>query len=95
MQDVSDDYAMRISESHVEVEKGVAMSLEKLMGLSADQHLDHCNCNAYGAEDCLNITVCSATTGPSEFSVVTTTHRAKRAHRFFAFPCWVPVHGLP
>ena len=85
-QDVADDYSMRISESHVEVEKGVAMSLEKLMGLDEGQHLDHCNCNAYGAEDCLNITVCSATTGPSEFSIVAYNPQGQESTQVLRIP---------
>eukprot|EP00755_Sulcionema_specki_P010240 Sspe_Gene.6786::Locus_2281_Transcript_1_1_Confidence_1.000_Length_2013::g.6786::m.6786/K01191/E3.2.1.24; alpha-mannosidase len=67
-EDVSNDYELRISESHTEVEAGVALSLRKLLGTNAT--LSHCNCNSMGAEDCLNITVCGATTGTAEFSVV-------------------------
>eukprot|EP00945_MAST-04E_sp_MAST-4E-sp1_P007088 g7088.t1 len=66
-QDVADDYAQRISESHGEVEVGVAMSLQKLMG--TDARFDHCNCNSEGGQNCLNITVCSTTTGVDQFSV--------------------------
>jgi len=68
-QDVSDDYELRISESQVEAEAGVAMSLSKLLGLpTSPPMLEHCNCNA--ANDCLNISVCAVTTDNSEFSVV-------------------------
>jgi hypothetical protein len=67
-QDVSDDYEQRISESHKEAEAGVALSLKKLLGLGAADSLDHCGCNA--ADSCLNISVCAATTGKDEFSVV-------------------------
>ena len=38
-QDVSDDYEQRISESHEEVEAGVAASLQKLLG--TDVQLSH------------------------------------------------------
>lgn len=68
-QDVANDYEMRISESHVEAEVGVAKSVEKIAGFP-EGTLGHCNCNAYGAEDCLNMTVCSMTTGKDEFTVV-------------------------
>ena len=68
-QDVADDYAQRISESHTEVEAGVAMALHKLMGLHTTDQLDHCNCNSVGAENCLNITVCEHTTSSNAFTV--------------------------
>jgi hypothetical protein len=67
-QDVSDDYEQRISESHKEVEAGVALSLKKLLGMGTSDSLAHCGCNA--ADSCLNISVCAATTGKDEFSVV-------------------------
>jgi alpha-mannosidase len=35
-QDVSDDYAQRISEGHFEVEAGVAMALQKLAGITGE-----------------------------------------------------------
>ena len=34
-QDVADDYELRISESHIEAEMGVARSLQKLLGYDA------------------------------------------------------------
>ena len=65
-QSVTDDYAQRISESSVEVEAGIALALGKLLGLPAED-FEHCSCNA-GA-DCLNISVCAATTGKEAFTV--------------------------
>ena len=65
-QSVADDYEQRISESHFEVETGVAKALQKLTG-SADA-LGHCNCNAAG--NCLNMSVCAYTTGVDSFSVI-------------------------
>ncbi|KAH8050058.1 hypothetical protein JL722_11590 [Aureococcus anophagefferens] len=58
-QDVTDDYEQRISESSFEVEAGVAASLAKLLKVDGAA-IAHCNCNAAG--DCLNMTVCAATT---------------------------------
>eukprot|EP01052_Picozoa_sp_SAG31_P053670 SAG31_NODE_13882_length_840_cov_1.102564_2_plen_154_part_01 len=66
-QDVSDDYEQRISESHFEVEAGVAASLAKLLQMKSSDLL-HCNCNLQGS--CLNLTICAATTGVSSFSAV-------------------------
>lgn len=66
-QDVTDDYSQRISESHEEVEQGVAMSLARMMGAPTTT-LNHCNCNQAG--DCLNMSVCSHTTGEKEFTMV-------------------------
>jgi alpha-mannosidase len=72
---VSDDCEQRISEGHKEAEAGVALSLQKLLGRAsaaaggeAPGALAHCGCNA--ADSCLNISVCAATTGKDEFSVV-------------------------
>ena len=64
-QDVADDYAQRISESHEEVEVGVAKSFQKLMGTKAE--FEHCNCNSEGGSNCLNLTMCATTTGVDEF----------------------------
>ncbi|KAH8073785.1 hypothetical protein JL720_10856 [Aureococcus anophagefferens] len=58
-QGVTDDYEQRISESSFEVEAGVAASLAKLLKVDRAA-IAHCNCNAAG--DCLNMTVCAATT---------------------------------
>jgi len=66
-QDVSNDYEQRISESSFEVEAGVALSLSKLLGTSPSA-IEHCNCNAAG--NCLNISVCAATTGVDAFHVI-------------------------
>ena len=69
-QDVANDYAQRISESHIEVEAGVSKSWAKLLGGGIT--LSHCNCNggegAIGG-DCMNISVCTYTTGKSAFDV--------------------------
>ena len=64
-QSVSNDYAERISESHFEVEAGVAKSLQKLTGSAAEY--GHCNCNEAG--NCLNLSVCAYTTGKNQFTV--------------------------
>jgi alpha-mannosidase len=66
-QDVTDDYEQRISESSFEAEAGVALSLSKMLGLPPTA-LAHCNCNEAG--NCLNMSICAATTSVSEFSVV-------------------------
>ena len=66
-QSVSNDYEERISESHGEVEDGVALAFNKLMGTSVE--FQHCNCNSMGADNCLNITVCGLTTDEAEFTV--------------------------
>ena len=48
-QAVADDYSQRISEGHFEVEAGVAKSLQKLAGISAE--VGHCNwCATYSAQ---------------------------------------------
>jgi alpha-mannosidase len=65
-QDVSDDYQQRMSESSFEVEAGVALALQRLMGTEVD--LGHCNCNTAG--NCLNISVCAFTTEKDDFTVV-------------------------
>jgi hypothetical protein len=44
------------------VEAGVAMSLQKLAGITDE--IGHCNCNAAG--NCLNMSVCAYTTGVDE-----------------------------
>ncbi len=66
-QDVADDYSQRISESHEEVEVGVAKSFQKLMGTKAN--FEHCNCNSEGGSNCLNLTMCTTTTGVNTFSM--------------------------
>ena len=66
-QSVTNDYEQRISESSVEVEKGVSVSLAKLLGLQPEA-IQHCNCNV-GA-NCLNMSVCAASTGKSAFTVI-------------------------
>lgn len=65
-QDVSDDYMMRISSSQKEVEAGIAISLGKLLG-SPNASIANCHCHA--ADDCMNISVCAATTGKDAFTI--------------------------
>ena len=65
-QDVTDDYEQRISESSFEVEGGVSLAVAKLLGLPRGA-VEHCNCNMAG--NCLNMSVCAATTGKSSFTV--------------------------
>ena len=65
-QSVADDYEQRISESHFEVEAGVALALQKISGYKGE--VGHCNCNEAG--NCLNMSVCAFTTGNDEFAVV-------------------------
>jgi hypothetical protein len=67
-QDVSNDYAQRISEGHVEVEAGVALSLRKLAGIPPAAEVGHCNCNAAG--NCLNLSMCAFTTAAESFTVM-------------------------
>ena len=84
-QDVSDDYEVRISESHAEVEAGVSKSLAKLMGLG-DTAFGHCNCNAVGAANCLNISVCAHTTGVDNFAVVAWNPQGLNQKHLFRIP---------
>lgn len=65
-QAVADDYEQRMSESSFEVETGVALSLQKLLGV--DTNLGHCNCNMEG--NCLNMSICAYTTNHEKFGVV-------------------------
>mmetsp|Transcript_59280 Transcript_59280/g.162642 ORF Transcript_59280/g.162642 Transcript_59280/m.162642 type:complete len:809 (-) Transcript_59280:378-2804(-) len=65
-QDVTNDYEERISESSFEVEAGLSIAFSKLLGLPASS-IEHCNCNA--AANCLNMSVCAATTGVGAFTV--------------------------
>lgn len=65
-QDVTDDYAMRISEQAVLTEAGIAVSLAKLLGVNVD--LGQCNCN--GLDKCLNASLCAFTSNTSQFTVV-------------------------
>ena len=81
-QDVANDYEQRISESHIEVEAGVALSLKKLIPGLGD--LDHCNCNVQG--NCLNISVCGATTGKDSFSVVAWNPRGQATSQYVRIP---------
>lgn len=71
-QDVADDYALRISESHTEVETGVSLALSKLMAgdISHAADFHHCNCNGVGASDCLNASACAFSSGSDEFTIV-------------------------
>ena len=65
-QDVANDYAQRISEGHFEVEAGVALALQKMTGITGE--IGHCNCNNAG--NCLNMSMCTYTTGVDEFTVI-------------------------
>lgn len=58
-QDVTDDYEMRISNSQKQVEAGIAIAVGKLLGVP-NGTVSHCHCHA--ADDCLNISMCAATT---------------------------------
>jgi alpha-mannosidase len=82
-QDVTDDYEQRISESSFEVEAGIALSLSKMLGVAAAD-LDHCNCNQ--ASNCLNMSVCSATSGASGFSVVAWNPNGHTSHEVVRLP---------
>jgi alpha-mannosidase len=106
-QDVSDDYAQRISESSIEVEAGISVGLQKMLGMSVQRGggitarvnattaaaaaatrssarlLQHCNCNTQG--DCLNISVCSATT-TAIFTVVAWNPRGHNATQVLRLP---------
>jgi alpha-mannosidase len=84
-QDVADDYAQRMSESHTEVEQGFALSLATMMG-QKDIPFNHCNCNAVGAENCLNITVCPHTTGVKGFTVVAYNQLGQAATEIIRVP---------
>eukprot|EP01061_Rhynchopus_euleeides_P019355 TRINITY_DN317_c0_g1_i1.p1 TRINITY_DN317_c0_g1~~TRINITY_DN317_c0_g1_i1.p1 ORF type:complete len:1106 (+),score=505.33 TRINITY_DN317_c0_g1_i1:99-3416(+) len=86
-QDVADDYAQRISESHGEVEQGVALSLQKLMGVKAD--FEHCNCNSMGGDNCLNITMCELTASASAFTMVAWNPLARTSTQSFRLPVTV------
>lgn len=65
-QDVADDYSQRISEGHFEVEAGVELALKKLTRVAGE--IGHCNCNSAG--NCLNMSMCTYTTGVDEFTVI-------------------------
>ena len=52
-QDVTDDYAQRITESALEAEAGVAVAFGKLLGVGREA-FEHCNCNS-GPMSCLNL----------------------------------------
>ena len=92
-----DDHAQRISESHEEVEVGVAKSFQKLMGTKAE--FEHCNCNSEGGSNCLNLTMCATTTGVDEFSMAAWNPLAQEteAHQTVRIPVtgseWHVVDG--
>ena len=52
-QDVTDDYAQRITESALEAEAGVAVAFGRLLGVGREA-FEHCNCNS-GPMSCLNL----------------------------------------
>jgi hypothetical protein len=81
-QSVADDYEQRISESHFEVEAGVAMALQKISGYTGK--FGHCNCNEAG--NCLNMSVCSFTTGADEFTVVAWNPQGQVASPWLRLP---------
>eukprot|EP00040_Diaphanoeca_grandis_P000572 m.15796 g.15796 ORF g.15796 m.15796 type:complete len:1168 (-) comp10754_c0_seq1:58-3561(-) len=81
-QSVANDYAERISESHIEVEYGVAKSLQKLTGSSAP--FGHCNCNEAG--NCLNLSVCAYTTGQSSFTMTAWNPMGQAATQMVRIP---------
>lgn len=65
-QPVSNDHSQRISEGQFEAEAGVSLGLQKIVGVAAP--VGHCNCQSSG--DCLNMSVCSLTTGVTSFTVI-------------------------
>ncbi|GAB5356636.1 hypothetical protein AAMO2058_000306400 [Amorphochlora amoebiformis] len=69
-QDVADDYAQRIAESQVEVEDGIAASLNKLLKHTAvNASFSHCGCAQMNT--CLNISLCDFTAKAAQgFSVM-------------------------
>ena len=48
------------------MEAGISIAFSKLLGLPADA-IEHCNCNA--AANCLNMSVCAASTCKSSFTI--------------------------
>jgi len=82
-QDVTDDYEMRISTAQKEVEAGVALSLAKLLG-DPTTPLSHCHCHAQN--DCLNISVCAATTEKDAFTIAAWNPRAHAATDVIRLP---------
>ncbi|KAJ1454800.1 galactose mutarotase-like domain-containing protein [Pelagophyceae sp. CCMP2097] len=82
-QSVTGDYEERISESAFEVEAGVALSLAKLLGIDASD-VGHCNCNAGG--NCLNMSVCAATTGVDSFTVAAWNVLGQELHDVVRLP---------
>lgn len=81
-QSVANDYSQRISESHFEVEAGVALSLQKLSGSTAP--FGHCNCNSAG--NCLNLSVCAYTTGVDNFAMVAWNPQGQSATQMVRIP---------
>ena len=65
-QPVSNDYSQRISEGQFEAEAGVSLGLQKILGVA--EPIGPCNCQSSG--DCLNMSVCSLSTGVDEFTVI-------------------------
>eukprot|EP01064_Diplonema_japonicum_P013575 TRINITY_DN2111_c0_g3_i1.p1 TRINITY_DN2111_c0_g3~~TRINITY_DN2111_c0_g3_i1.p1 ORF type:complete len:1112 (+),score=256.66 TRINITY_DN2111_c0_g3_i1:48-3383(+) len=97
-QDVANDYELRISESHGEVEAGVARSLQKIMGVSAK--FEHCNCNSIGGTNCLNISMCAVTTESSSFTMVAWNPLGRQSTQTISLPVvlssWdVMVNNVP
>jgi len=81
-QSVANDYSERISESHFEVEAGVAKAFQKLTGSSSE--FGHCNCNAAG--NCLNLSVCAYTTDQNEFTMTAWNPQGQSAVQMVRIP---------
>eukprot|EP01059_Diplonema_ambulator_P008478 TRINITY_DN18114_c0_g1_i1.p1 TRINITY_DN18114_c0_g1~~TRINITY_DN18114_c0_g1_i1.p1 ORF type:complete len:1107 (+),score=202.08 TRINITY_DN18114_c0_g1_i1:107-3322(+) len=89
-QNVANDYAQRISESQHEVEQGVGLSFNVLLG-NASYTFEHCNCNKANGADCLNITMCPITTNSPAFTVVAWNPTAQPATHFIHLPVKNPT----
>ena len=58
------------------------MALQKLAGISGE--VGHCNCNAAG--NCLNMSMCSYTTGVDEFTVIAWNPEGQKASAWLSIP---------
>ena len=81
-QSVANDYSQRISESHFEVEAGVAKAFQRILGSKAP--FGHCNCNTAG--NCLNISQCAYTTGIGEFTVAAWNPNGQPSSSYLRIP---------
>ena len=85
-QDVTNDYELRISESHGEVEQGVGLALAQLVGNTTLGHsMMHCNCNAH-VGDCLNMSVCAATTDVESFTMFAWNNQGQATTPWLSLP---------